>query len=304
MRKKMIPASIKMLVIDIDGTLLNPDGEITPLTRETVQAARSAGILVTLATARRYCNTFHIADDLGLDIPLILYDGAMIVQHPERKIVHTRPLNAAIAQEAVDVLARHGIQPVVHPDTGLDEQIWTGPESLDNMWLEAYFTTFPGQMHRMPLAQLCAGHPDPVRVVAFTSEEAIQGVIPDIAQLDCSWTSIKRGSYGSAELVVMDAHCSKASGVAALAQHFNLSMQDVMALGDNNNDIEMLKSVGWGVAMEQAPQAVKAAADAIAASNRHDGAALAIQYYALGDGLRAVRAEASSAASNSRRRAT
>ena len=304
MQKKRVPTSIKLLVIDIDGTLLNPDGEISPLTREMVQAARGAGIIVTLATARRYCNTFQIADDLGLDIPLILYDGAMITRHPERKILSTRLLHAAIAQQAVDALARHGIQPVVHPDTGLDEEIWTGPPAFDNMWLEAYFTTFPEQMRRMPLAQLCAGHPDPLRVVAFASEEEIRRVIPDIARLDCSWTSIKRGSYGSAELVVMDANCSKASGVATLAQHLGISMQEVMALGDNNNDIEMLKSAGWGVAMGQAPDAVKAAADAIAASNRHDGAALAIQYYALGDGLRAAREEASSAASNSRRRTT
>src|SRR5438270_1951365 len=127
MNMEMTPERIQMLVIDIDGTLLNPEGEITPLTRAAVQAARQAGILVTLATARRYSNTAPVAIELGLDIPLILYDGALIVEYPQGGILHTNPLPAPVGQQAVDLLAASGIQPVVHPATGLAEEIWTGP---------------------------------------------------------------------------------------------------------------------------------------------------------------------------------
>src|ERR1700756_273806 len=127
MNIEMTPERIKMLVIDIDGTLLNPEGEITPFTRAAVQAAQQAGILVTLATARRYCNTAPVAIELGLDIPLILYDGALIVEHPQGGILHTFPLAADVAQQAVDLLAARAIQPVVHPVSGLAEEIWTGP---------------------------------------------------------------------------------------------------------------------------------------------------------------------------------
>src|SRR5437660_11958686 len=94
------PTSIKLLVIDIDGTLLNPDGKITPTTLASVQAAQQAGIVVTLATARCYCNTASIATELGLTAPLILYDGALIVQHPQGSILSARQLNAVIAQPA------------------------------------------------------------------------------------------------------------------------------------------------------------------------------------------------------------
>ena len=298
MNEEAVPERIRMLVIDIDGTLLNPDGIISPATRAAVRAAQQAGILVTLATARRYCNTWQIADELGLHIPLILYDGAMIVEHPQGTILYRETLDAGIAQQAVDILVRHGAQPVVHPDTGLDEQIWTGPAEFDNLWLEAYFTVFLDMVHRMPYAQLCVGQPDPLRVVAFDSEETIASVSPEIAALNCSWTSIKRGNYGSAELVVMRAGCSKASGMAALARHFDVPLKQVMALGDNNNDREMLRRAGWGVAMGQAPQAVKAAARAVTASNAEDGAALAIERYALGDGLLEARPASSSVDSN------
>jgi 5-amino-6-(5-phospho-D-ribitylamino)uracil phosphatase len=304
MTDEPIPEHIRMLVIDIDGTLLNSKGEITAPTLAAVQAAQQAGIIVTLATARRYCNTMQIADELGLDIPLILYDGAMIVRHRQGTILHMQTLRSDIAQEVVDVLARHDIQPVVHPDKGLDEEIWTGPADFDNLWLDAYFTTFPEMMRRMPYAQLCTGRADPLRVVAFASEETIEGVSPEIAALDCSWTSIKRGNYGSAELMVMKAGCSKASGVTALAEHFSLPLREVMAIGDNNNDIRMLQCAGWGIAMGQAPRAVKAAARAVTASNDEDGVARAIERYALGDGLLEARRAAFSLDSNSLNRST
>ncbi len=287
---------IKMLVIDIDGTLLNPEGKITSYTLAAVQAAQHAGIVVTLATARRYCNAIHIAQELHLSNPLILYDGAVIVMHPHTELLHTHSLQASIARQAVEIFARHDVQPVVHPNLGLTEEIWTGPAELDNLWLEAYFTAFPEQMRRMPLDALCNGHGDPLRVVAFASEESIQKLVPEISALNCSWTTIKRGSYGSAEMVVMDAGCSKASGVAALANSLHISLSEVMALGDNNNDIQMLRSVGWGVAMGQAPEAVKAAAHTVTASNAEDGGAQAIERYAI--------RRAATAVSNSLKRAT
>ena len=279
---EMADTSIRMLVIDIDGTLLTPEGEITPRTLAAVQAAQQSGIVVTLATARRYSNTATIADELGLVVPLILYDGAMIVEHPRVRVLHVQPLRADVGQQAVELLVRHQLQPVVHPNMGIEEQIWTGPADFDNPWVAAYFSSFPEQVRRMPFETLCAGHPDPIRVVAFAPEEIIHTLLPEVSRLDCTWTITRRGNYGSAELAIMNPNCSKASGVAELAKYLDIPLAQVMAIGDNNNDIAMLRSVGWGVAMGQAPEAVKAAAKAVTASNREDGVALAIEHYALG----------------------
>src|SRR5215469_14319389 len=107
------PTSIRMIVIDIDGTLLTPEGTITEPTLAAVQATQQSGIVVTLATARRYSNTSEIANELGLDTPLILYDGAMIVQHPDKTVLSIHPLQAQVGQQAVEVLVRHKLQPVV-----------------------------------------------------------------------------------------------------------------------------------------------------------------------------------------------
>jgi Cof subfamily protein (haloacid dehalogenase superfamily) len=290
------PALIKLLAIDIDGTLLDPAGDITPRTLATVRAAQEAGIAVTLATARRYSSTARIAEQLGLAGALIVYDGAMIVQYPQNTILATCALAADIAQQAVDVLVNHGVQPIVHPHLGLNEEIWTGPPDFENYWLEAYYMASPGQVRRMPFASLCAGRPDPLRVVAFDSEEAIQRTVPDVAKLPASWTTIRRGNYGCAELAIMNRECSKASGLATVAKLLRIPPQEVMAIGDNNNDIAMLGMAGWSVAMGHAPAAVKAAANAITASNAEDGAAQAIERYALRRDL--------SACSNSLNRST
>ncbi|HEV2659294.1 MAG TPA: HAD-IIB family hydrolase, partial [Ktedonobacteraceae bacterium] len=94
--------SIKLLAIDIDGTLLNPQKQITPRTRAAIQAAHAAGVVVALATARRYRNTAPIAAELGIDIPLVLCDGALIMQGGG--ILTTQVLKAQVAQDAVEFM--------------------------------------------------------------------------------------------------------------------------------------------------------------------------------------------------------
>jgi Cof subfamily protein (haloacid dehalogenase superfamily) len=279
--RKTLPNSIKLLVIDIDGTLLNTEGRIGARTLAAVRAAQEAGIVVTLATARRYSNTVQIARELELESPLIVYDGAQVISYPNEKILHTQPLQADIAQQAVEVLVSHKLQPVVHPAMGLKEEIWTGPLEFDNLWLEAYFAVYPEQVRRMPFENLCTGHPGPLRVVTFDEEERIYSLIPELGGLDCSWTAIRRGSFGCAELSFMQRGCSKASGVVTVAKLLDIPLEQVMALGDNNNDKAMLQVVGWGVAMGQAPETIKAVAQAVTASNAEDGAAQAIERYAL-----------------------
>ena len=270
-----------MIVIDIDGTLLTPEGSISNRTLEAVRAAQKAQIVVTLATARRYTNTAKLANELGLETPLILYDGALIFQHPHSTILHTQLLEASVGQQAVDILVRHKLQPIVHPFKGTEEQIWTGPDDFDNAWVDTYFASAPEQVRRMTFETLCTGHPDPIRVVGFASEEVIHTLLPEVAALKCNWTITRRGNYGSSELAIMNSLCSKASGVTELARDLSIPLEQTMAIGDNNNDIGMLRTVGWGVAMGQASEAVKSAARVVTTSNWEDGVAIAIECYVL-----------------------
>lgn len=274
------PAAIKLIAIDIDGTLLTPQQSIAPRTRIAIQAAQEAGIVVTLATARRYLNSKQFADMLGITIPIITCNGALIIEHPTGKTLHTRLLEAEIAQQAVNLLVEHELQPVIHHLRDDIEETWSGPATFDNLGVEGYFQEFP-LVQRMSHHTLCSGQPGHIRIASFAMEEAIARVESAIAQLPCSWNVITKGNYGSAELVVMQAGCTKASGVTTLAQHLNIPIEQVMAIGDNSNDLEMLATAGWGVAMGQASEPVKTIANAVTASNQDDGVAVAIERYAL-----------------------
>lgn len=281
---KDFPSKIKMIAIDIDGTLLTPEGHITARTRAAIQAAQQVGIIVTLATSRRYIGAREVAMALGLELPLIVYDGALIVHHPSQVILYSQPLSAAVATQAVAIFRQCSVQPIIQPCETLrcvTEEVWTGPAEHDHPELAAYLSVASDRLRRMTYEQLCQPEQGPLRVVAFTSDAAIQRLVPEISQLDCSWHTLLSGSYNSSELSVMHPSCSKASGVASLAAYYQCSLEQVMALGDNNNDIEMLQAVGWGVAMGQASAHVQAAARAVTTTNREDGVALAIERYAL-----------------------
>jgi Cof subfamily protein (haloacid dehalogenase superfamily) len=290
-------SSSRLLVIDIDGTLLTPTGEITPATRTAIQEACAAGVIVTLATARRYGNTASIATELGLHSPLILYDGALIVEHPGGRIIYSQPLPARLTQQASNLLLQEQIQPVVQPLTDPHhEEVWTGPAELDSPWQACYLTMHAHEVRRLPMEALRTLSTPVLRVVALEAPERLRSLVPAVATLDCTWLLLERGNYQSGELSILHAGCSKATAVAELARALQIPLAEVMAIGDNYNDIEMLTLVGQGIAMGQAHEAVKRAARATTSSNSEDGVARAIERYLL---RRPITAD-----SNSRRRST
>ncbi len=275
---------IQLIAIDIDGTLLTPQGQITPRTRAAIRAAQRAGVIVTLATARRYMGAQAVAEALGLELPLIVYDGTLIVSHPTRAIMASRTLTPTLVYQAIELFRRYHIQPVVHPcesDVCSREEVWTGPAEYDNAGLVPYLTVAGERVRRMSYDELCARSTEALRTVAFAEKDAIERLMPEMTALDCAWNFAPYGSYASAELAILPTGCSKASGVATLAAHYGLGLEQVMALGDSYNDQEMLKIVGLGVAMGQAPAPVKAAARVVTGTNLEDGVAQAIERYVL-----------------------
>lgn len=277
-------SEIKLIAIDIDGTLLTPGGQITPRTRAAIQAAREAGIIVTLATARRYTGAQAIATALGIELPLIVYDGALIVIHPTRSILTSKTLPFALARQTLAIFQEHAIQPIIHPCEGehcVKEEVWTGLAEYDHASVATYLLAARDRTRRMTYELLEASATHALRIVAFAEEEVLGQMLPAITELHCSYNFTPLGSYQSAELAVLSADCSKASGLTTLAAHYNIALEQVMAIGDNYNDLEMLRLAGWGVAMGQAPEPVRKAAKAVTTTNQEDGVALAIERYAL-----------------------
>jgi Cof subfamily protein (haloacid dehalogenase superfamily) len=271
----------QLLMIDIDGTLLNERGQITPRTRRAVTAAQEAGVTVVLATARRYFSASQFAADLGLNAPVASYDGGLICLHPSGERWHSNPLPAVVGQAAVDAIARHGLQPMAQYALADGEHILTGYQSGDTPWSGVYFDIYADQLERRPLDELCAGEHDPLRIVVLGPQERLEAIAAELRPLPCQLYINPQGSYDSAELAVLSPTTSKGNALTILSSRLQLSPGQTMALGDSFNDLSMLGLAGLGVAMGQAPPEVRAVARALTLPNTEEGAALAIERYLL-----------------------
>src|SRR5512146_3117200 len=87
-----------------------------------------------------------------------------------------------------------------------------------------------------------------LRVVAFAEEAMLQTLLPTVSTLPCCWNFAPIGSYQSAEISILEAGCSKASGVGSVAALCGIALEHVMAVGDSDTDLEMIRIAGWGVA--------------------------------------------------------
>ena len=268
----------RLVAADLDGTLLGLDGELTPGTIAAVRALRNAGAALVLATSRRSTGTIPVAEALGHEGPLILYDGAQTRDYPSGAVLATNRLERHVAQQAVVLLAGFGLQPIVQHGDEAGERLVVGPAVGDGV----YLARFAHQVTELPVERLCADGPDPLRIVAFGSRAQLEGAAEGIAHLACGWQLLGAGNYGAAELTVFAPGASKGTALEALGRRLGIPMSETLAIGDGINDVSLLKSAGFGVAMANGAEVVRKVACALAPSHVDDGAAWAIRRYVLG----------------------
>lgn len=293
---------VRLIALDLDGTLLDPSGALTPRTCRAIGAAARRGIRVVLATARRFTGTLPVAEQLGAVDALIVYDGAQARAHPAGSILFSHALPAAIGQRAAEVVAAHALQPIAQHGDASGERLLAAPAAPGRDWASSYLEHMREQVRAVPLERVCAGQPDALRVVAFGPTRTLRQVAraltealpinesirgedgnhPVSLQREFATQLLPRGSYGTAELTVFAPGASKGAALAQVAARYGIRLAQTMAIGDGLNDISMLKVVGLAVAMGTAPRVVRRAAHVITCGNDDDGAARAIEQYALG----------------------
>lgn len=273
------------MAADLDGTLLDSRGKLSPRTLAVARRLRDAGVVLAPATSRRWAGAAPVARALDLTGPLILYDGAQIVSYPDGAILATDALAAETARRAAAVIATWGLQPIAQFSDAAGERLVVGtstPESPPEPgWAGRYLATFAAQVSHAPLAALAAEGLDPVRVVAFGPLALLRRAAVELAVLGCGRQLLLAGSYGTAELAVFSRTASKGAALLTLARRLGIPRAETLAIGDGSNDLSMLRSAGLGIAMANAPRRVRAAAGACTVSNDEDGAAFALERYLL-----------------------
>jgi Cof subfamily protein (haloacid dehalogenase superfamily) len=273
--------SIRLLALDIDGTILLPDGSLSQRVKRAIGEAQARGIVVALATARRWHGARALARELGLTGALILYDGALICDAVSGVASLRRTLDPAQAQVAAQMMGAHELQVIAQYRDAQGERLLVSADPPHPQWTRSYLERFAQQTTYFALDDLAALAPQMLRLCAFGQFDPLRVAFDALGESPLGRQIMPMGSYDEAELTVFAPEASKGEGMRWLAQRLDIPLAQTMAMGDGVNDISMLQAAGLGVAMGNAAPEVRLAANVVTADNAEDGAALAIERYAL-----------------------
>lgn len=274
---------IRLIALDIDGTLLTPRGELTPRNRAAILEARWVGIEVILVTGRRFASARALLLELGLDVPLVSHNGALTKNVETLETLDFHPLDAGIAREIIRLGRDFGADMICCDDPhGMGTMVIEGI-SETNRALHRYLDRYRESVvevddlieyvQQSPIQMMFSGRCDPIDSFAKDLEVAMGGRI-----------RLFQTRYRSVDLTILDAlstTASKGVSLRALAEQRGISPAEVMAIGDNHNDLPMLQFAGLGVVMANAEDEMKQHGFIETSSNEEDGVARAIESYAL-----------------------
>jgi Cof subfamily protein (haloacid dehalogenase superfamily) len=279
----MQPARYDLVVLDLDGTILEKDfpGGYTQRVRQTIAAVQAMGVPVTIATGRTLDYVRTQTPLLGITTPVVTTQGAVVGDPVSGEIFFEAdmPLDVARAMAAwADATGRVTIFYFSNRDgtTTLyqNREVWA-PEVYDH-----WFGT-PRRIQPNLSALLAASDHPPLKFISVNDASAEPDLTPLLQEQFGPTMHMARTHALLIEGTA--AGVDKGSGLLHLLEKLNIPPHRVLAVGDNENDIPMLKIAGMGVAMGQATDKVKAAAQWIAPSIIQDGAAVAMEKYVIRD---------------------
>lgn len=267
---------IRLIACDIDGTLVGRDLQLSPRVKHTIARALERGLLVTLATGRGPSPTDYFAEQLGLTAPLVCLQGGVIYDYRLGRALHETRLRPAVIPWIVGHARTHGwhlhfeTTNLVYMPYGVET-----PEELAALFRVANLTRVKDFLTGMPELP----HKFIVSVHQPSERDGVQRELVALVQD----TGLPLDVFPSHPVLLegLPAGINKATGLAWLAQHLGVERDQVLAIGDNDNDITMLQWAGVSVAIEGGSPGALAAADWVAPGVDADGAAVAIEKYAL-----------------------
>jgi Cof subfamily protein (haloacid dehalogenase superfamily) len=284
---------ISLLALDLDGTLLDSRGLVSDRNRIAINNAREQGVHVALVTGRRFRDSRPVALELGLDVPLISHNGALTKHAATLQTVCVLPLPVEGAREALQIGRRAEADALLSDDhEGLGVLVYDhlrGGNTAAHKYI-SWARRIHGEeeggkaVQQVPSLEDYLDH-DPIHL-SFSGGCEDMDQLEEILKSEVGATvkilSTKYLEQDFTLLDVVNAAASKGAGVAAAAAELSVVREDIMAVGDNYNDLEMLLFAGTGVVMANAPLTLREIAGLHpTASNRDDGVALAIDQFIL-----------------------
>ena len=267
----------QILVIDIDGTLLNRNGVISPIDREAVTTACRSGIRVSLSTGRVVNASRHILGNLGLDGYHMFFDGALVTDPETAEEVYAEPIERELLGDVVRFVRENGNVIELYTSTQyfIEQDNWAVDIRRKFFNIEATFANFDRvwQEERIIKATLPVRTPDEREKMARFEQQFGQ-------KLHLTWTHTP--AYPDDYYInVINARASKGKALEELARFLKVPLSETAAIGDGVNDISLLSRAGMGIAMANAPDELKAVADHVVPDVENNGVRFAIEQLLL-----------------------
>lgn len=272
----------QLFAVDMDGTLLNPANELTPPVGDALRRAKEAGIEVILVTGRRYGRTIGFALQLGLRSPIISASGAL-VKHPfeDHRTIFAAEFPRPVLVQIGRIIEREGYEPVFYGDSyaeGFD--FYAARLAVEKPEFAEYLEknqglgrAWPGITREPPpsiLAGFVMGTEQEMRELAAVLDRELPGEL---------YVHVLRSPlYRGFMCEIAPAGVTKWTGIRRLADVWNIPAERIAAIGDDVNDLPMIRAAGLGIAMGNAVPEVLAAADRIAPRNDEDGLVAAVEW--------------------------
>lgn len=268
--------SIELIAIDLDGTLLTPDGKISSRVKETILKAKEKGIKIVLCTGRPLIGVRHLLKELNLEEEgdyCITYNGALVQStHDGHAIVHhTLDYQDFLELEALS--RKIG----VHFQTLDMNYLYTANKDISE------YTVHEATLVNIPLRYRAVEEMDPaIEISKMMMIDKPEILDRGIAQIDPSYyekyTLIKSTDF---YFEILNKKANKGNAVADLAKRLTIPVEHIMAIGDNENDLAMLEYAHYAIAMGNAVDSVKECSTFVTKSNAEDGVAVAIEKFAF-----------------------
>lgn len=256
----------QMAAFDLDGTLLSSHHELSDENRDALQALSENDVLVVLVSGRMHRSILPISDQIGLENPIISYNGGMVKHAITGEIYHHTPVSTEDASEIV----KDCIDQNLHLNFCWNDELYVAEK---NEWSDLY--ELRTGVSATPVGDLnLMVDKTPTKLLIIHPAERLQ---PLLTRFKTKYSDILYVTQTQPEYIeFMNTEVTKGRALTALADQRNIPIDSIVAFGDSYNDESLLKTAGFGIAMENAVEPIKSCADYITSSNDENGVAKAI----------------------------
>lgn len=264
--------TFKLIAADLDDTLLDDQWRLTKQVKEAVLAARGAGVQFTLSTGRMFCSAAPYAQELELDLPLITYQGALVKNSTSGEVLLHQPLPLAYAKAIINRIHDLGY----HINAYLDDTLYMEKDTPEGR----RYTQISGVQPKLVRNVLEILDQAPTKILAIAEEHLL-----DQLQAECEPQYAGQVHIAKSKPYFLEfSHplATKGHALQALAEGLGIKREEVIAIGDSYNDLEMLEYAGLGVVVANARDTIKEKADYVTSAPNGAGVVETIEKFILG----------------------